>query len=91
MHPLRTCLPIPQLQQNPVTPRKERIIPARRKEVIRETDETDASCVVGENSETRRRITDRLAPQTILVPDLNQPNVCVHPAVLEEEWPADEV
>jgi len=81
----------PQLQQKLVRPRKKRIIPARHKEVIRQTAFLDAAGVVREDFETRGRIADRLAPQAVQVADLDHPYVRVHAAVLEQERPPDEV
>jgi len=74
-----------------VTALEERIIPATTQEIVCQNTSLDAADVVREDFKPRRRIADRLVPQTIQVADLNQPYIRVHPTVLEQERKPDEI
>ena len=74
-----------------MTPRKERIVPTRCKEVIGQAAYLDAAGVVREDFELRGRIADRFEPEAIKVPNLNHPYIGINTAVFQQQRQSDEV
>ncbi|KAI4168744.1 MAG: hypothetical protein LQ343_006180 [Gyalolechia ehrenbergii] len=94
MHPLRiyfTTIRRPELQQQPVTSLEERIVPTRRKEIIRPAASPDTARIVRQDFETGTGVADRLIPEPVQVANLHQPYIRIHTAISEQERPSDKV